>query len=75
MKQIVIKVGDHFPKSCDECAFFSCAFGRQAYCVAGGKYTREEIEADEGGFASLVYVGCLSNRPNNCPLTEVEVET
>ena len=75
MKQIVIKVGDHFPKTCDECAFFSCAYSRQPYCVVGGNYTRAEIDAEEDGVATMFFGGCLSNRPNNCPLTEVEVET
>lgn len=71
---IILNVGDKFPKTCEHCPLFVDHMGIPTYCVGGGEYTEEEIEAKEDGELNMYYKGCLSKRPQNCPLKEVEDE-
>lgn len=72
--KVVFEIGDHFPKSCDNCPLFVDQIcGYPAFCVADGEYTEEEIDADPYGAENMYYHGCLKTRPKNCPLKEVEV--
>lgn len=68
---IILKVGDKFPKTCEDCLLFVEHMGIPTYCTAGGEYSDEEIEAEEDGELNMYYDGCLSKRPQNCPLKEV----
>ena len=70
---IVIKFPmNKFPKSCDECPYFTDDMvGTEAFCGVGGEYTDEEISSEEDGSLSMYYHGCLAYRPNNCPLEEI----
>ena len=59
------------PKSCDECPLFvNGLLGVEAFCVMDVDYTEEEIE-EEDGELDMYYHGCLSKRPQNCPLKVV----
>ena len=60
------------PNTCKECPLFVNVFGHPAYCQIGAAYTSEEISSvkDKDGFLEMYYHGCLSNRPNACPLKE-----
>ena len=69
---IILNVGDKFPKTCEQCPLFVDSFGTPTYCIAGGEYTDEEIEAEEDGALNMYYDGCLSTRPKNCPLEEMK---
>lgn len=68
---IILNLGDEFPKKCEHCPLFVDHMGFPTYCAAGGEYTDEEIEAEEDGSLNMYYDGCLSKRPQNCPLKEV----
>ncbi len=70
---IILKVGDKFPKNCEHCPLFVDHMGIPTYCVADGEYSEEEIEAEEDGALNMYYDGCLSKRPQNCPLKEVSL--
>lgn len=57
------------PKTCDECPLFvNEHLGIEAFCVIGADYTREEIDKEKDGELDMYYHGCLSKRPQNCPL-------
>ena len=57
------------PKTCDECPLFVDGHvGISAFCVMGAEYTDEEIEKEEDGELDMYYRGCLSKRPQSCPL-------
>ena len=71
---IVIKVGNEFPKTCEDCPIFeNDIVGHAAYCTAGGEYTDEEIDAEKDGDLNMYYHGYLNHRPKNCPLIEMKV--
>ena len=43
---IIHEVAHEFPSSCDECPLFvNGILGQQTFCIAKGKYTKEEIKA------------------------------
>lgn len=66
---VVLKIGNKFSETCDECRLFvNKTLGMPAYCIAGGKYTDKEIKAEKDGNLNMYYHGCLKNRPKNCPL-------
>lgn len=66
-------VVDKLPKTCDKCRFFvDDILGCTAYCVFDAEYTDEEINAEEDGNLNMYYHGCLSHRPNSCPLKQKE---
>ena len=69
---IVFRVGNEFPKSCEECPLFVDHMGFPTYCIGDGEYSDEEIEAEEDGALNMYYDGCLSTRPKNCPLEEMK---
>jgi len=57
------------PKTCDKCPLFvNGLLGITAFCVMSAKYTEEEIENEKDGRLTMYYHGCLSKRPQNCPL-------
>lgn len=68
---IILNVGDKFPETCEHCPLFVDEMGTPTYCIAGGDYSDEEIAAEEDGALNMYYDGCLSKRPQNCPLQEV----
>lgn len=69
---IILEVGNKFPKSCDECPLFvDGILGHQAFCTVKGDYAKEEIASCKDGALDMYYHGCLSKRPNNCPLKEI----
>ena len=68
---VILKIGDKYPKNCEQCKLFVKHFGIPSYCVAGGKYTEKEIKEEEHGAEQIYYSGCLTNRPKNCPLFEI----
>lgn len=70
---VILEIGDKYPKNCEKCKLFVSQFGSPAYCVAGGKYTKKEIESEKDGGLNMYYHGCLNNRPKNCPLKEGKV--
>ena len=68
---IILEVANKFPESCDECPLFvDGILGQQPFCIAKGKYTKEEISSYEDGTLDMYYLGCLQTRPKNCPLKE-----
>lgn len=60
------------PTNCDKCPLFINHFGQKAYCAMHTEYTPEEIAAVENGNLQLYYHGCLSERPEACPLETIE---
>ena len=72
--KIICEIGNKLPKSCDKCKLFVSEFGKSPYCIVDGEYTDEEISSEEDGALDMYYHGCLSSRPQNCPLKEVEDE-
>lgn len=69
---IILEMANKFPKSCDECPLFIDGMVvQQPFCIAKGEYTKEEISSYEDGALDMYYHGCLSTRPNNCPLKEI----
>lgn len=70
---IVFKVGEKFPKDCGDCPLWvDGGCGYPSYCNVGGEPTEEEIEAEEDGELNIYYHGYLTDRPRNCPLSEIE---
>ncbi len=65
-----ILIIDKMPNTCKNCPLFVNQFGRTAYCTMGAKYSPEEIASVKDGNLELYYSGCLSKRPNACPLKE-----
>lgn len=65
-----ILILNEMPSTCKECPLFVSSFGNSAYCKMYARYTPEEIESVEDGNLELYYNGCLSKRPNACPLKE-----
>lgn len=69
---IILKIGDEFPRTCENCPLFVNHMGfRHIAQLAESIRTDEEIEADENGSLNMYYHGYLSKRPQNCPLKEV----
>lgn len=69
---IGIILGFIYPHTCEDCKLFvNSVVGHPAFCSAGGEYTDIEIEKEEEGALQMYYHGCLSHRPENCPLKEV----
>ena len=66
----VILTLNEMPNTCKKCPLFVNMFGRPAYCIMGAKYTPEEIASVKDGNLELYYSGCMSKRPNACPLKE-----
>lgn len=70
---IILYVGDKFPKTCADCPLFVDQMGIPTFCTVSGEYSDEEIEAEEDGELQMYYDGCLSKRPQNCPLQEYSI--
>lgn len=67
---IGITIGFDYPRTCEYCKLFVDCVGH-SFCSAGGEYSESEIENEKEGSLQMYYNGCLSHRPENCPLKEV----
>ena len=68
---VVVRMGNTMPKSCDECKLLVRCEG-YIHCAVGGEYTSKEIESEKDGVVKIYDRGYLDNRPNNCPLEELK---
>ena len=69
MSKVILTL-DCMPTTCNECPLFVSHFGQKAYCVMHAEYSPEEIDRENNGNLQLYYSGCLSRRPEACPLKE-----
>ena len=69
---IGIILGFEYPKTCEDCKLFvDHICGHSSFCSAGGEYSEKEIEKTKDGNLQMYYHGCLTFRPQNCPLKDV----
>lgn len=72
---IGVILGFDYPKTCSGCKLFIDGIvGHTPFCSAGGKYSDREIKKEKDGSLCMYYHGCLSHRPENCPLRDVFLE-